>query len=92
MPLIVLEINPNSQLTAVAQIGNVKDIVVSKSKLSIPATNSNQKSAKSFSYKRYLLGTDRKQNFLWLFFFFLHREEEFDEYFQDLFLWNLKFM
>lgn len=64
MPLIVLEINPNSQLTAVAQIGNVKDIVVSKSKLSIPATNSNQKSAKSFSYKRYLLGTDPKQNFL----------------------------
>lgn len=43
-----------------------------------------------FLNKDYLLGTDPKQNFLWLLFSFFNREEEFDEYFQDLFLWNLK--
>lgn len=54
------------QLTAVAQKGKHEGYwnVLNKSKWSVLATNSNQKSAESCSYKDFLLGTDPKQNFL----------------------------
>lgn len=66
IPLTILEVNPNSQLAGVAQKGKCEGYwkVLSKSKWSIPATNSNQKSAESFSHEDYLLGTDPKQNIL----------------------------